>query len=145
MKRKTIYLLLVSLVLSGCLAYMRASNMARHLNYQAPKGTPYVWVAVPLKGDRAKLEQKLAGTITNSTLSEANYAKALQEMAEKLGGDASTSVKEVRLFHKQPFVSESIESWVIDFSNGTHVFTVEIDETSDGQTFNVRGPWEKAS
>jgi hypothetical protein len=144
-----------TLLLSGCLAHMTATNAADSLNAKAQKeGNPYRWIVVDLKGDNAELRQQLAGDVGPTKVTEAKKQKILSkiEQLEAQNGRATRpQLKEVRVLTdswlktniRDLMKNRVTEAWVIDNEQREFVYSVEhIPGTKDDE-FLVRGPWAK--
>ena len=159
MNTKTVFAVFIiafSLPLSGCLAHMRATNVATSLNAKAEnEGSPYRWVVIDLEGDKAKLEQQLAGEVGASKVSDSkkqNILFKIEQLEAKDGRATRSQLREVRILSaalpmNQLFgmlTKKVVEAWVFDNGGNEIVYTVEehTPETKD-EEFVVKGPWRK--
>ena len=160
MNRKTVFavfIIALSLLLSGCLAHMRATNVASNLNARAEnEGSPYRWVVIDLGGDKAKLEQKLAGEVGASKVSDSkkqNILFKIEQLEAKNGRATGPQLREVRILSAAlpmnqlsvMFTNKIVEAWVFDNSGNEIVYTVEHAPETKDEEFVVKGPWLKRS
>jgi len=152
MDRKTVFavfIIALSLLLSGCLAHMRATNVASSLNARAEnEGSPYRWVVIDLGGDKAKLEQQLAGEVGASKVSDSkkqNILLKVEQLETKNGRSTRPQLKEVRILPAALLTNKIIEVWIFDTSGNEIVYTVEHAPGTKDEEFVVKGPWLKRS
>ena len=152
-----VFIIALSLLLSGCLAHMRATNVASNLNAKAEnEGSPYRWVVMDLGGDKAKLEQQLAGEVGASKVSNSkkqNILLKIEQLETKNGRATRPQLKEVRsLSAALPMnqlaamlTNKIVEVWIFDNSGNEIVYTVEHAPGTKDEEFVVKGPWLKRS
>jgi len=140
------------LFLSGCLAHMRATNVATDLNYQAAmQENPYRWFVVDLEGDRAALEQRLIGDVASSKATDSKkqtILSKLEELEAKNGRTTKPNLKEVRILPPAFLISVTskvTEAWVLDSGGKEVVYTIEHAPGTKDEEFKVKGPWQKRS
>jgi hypothetical protein len=145
------------LFLSGCLAHMRATNVATNLNSQAARQeSPYRWYVVDLEGDKAAVEQRLIGDVTSSKATDSKkqaILSKLEEVEAKNGRTTRLRLKEVRILPSAFLIgavidsvtSKVIEAWVLDSGGKEVVYTIEHVPGTKDEEFKVKGPWEKRS
>lgn len=147
----------VLLLLSGCLAHMRATNTASALNSQAAReDSPYRWYVVDLDGDEAVLKQRLIGDVAPSKTTESKRQAILSKVAEleaKHGRTTQFQIKEVRILPPALVLSvlidsvtkKVIEAWVLDSGGKEVVYTIEHVPGTQDEEFKLKGPWAKRS
>jgi hypothetical protein len=152
-----VFILGFSLLLSGCLAHMRATNVASNLNAKAEReGSPYRWVVIDLEGDKAKLEQQLAGETGASKMSDSkkqNVLFKIEQLDAKSGRATRSQLKEIRILSAalpmnqlfEVLTKKVVEAWVFDNSGNEIVYTVEHTPGTKDEEFVVKGPWLKGS
>jgi hypothetical protein len=152
----TVSTIVLSLFLSGCLAHMRAANIADNFNAQAGReGNPYRWYVIDLEGDKAKLEQKLDGEVgaTKITDSKKQAILAKVEQLEMASGRTTKpQLKEIRILPRRSLTNQLLasvnnrlfEAWVFDSTGKEIVYTVDYVPGSEDQEI-IKGPWSKRS
>lgn len=124
----TVFTIAFTLLLSGCQAH-RATIAANVVNAELEReGSPYRWVVIDLEGDRARLEQQLAGEIGSSKVTESKKQKILSEIEQleaENGWTTKPQLKEVRILPQALLRNKVVEAWVFDNSGKEIVYTVE--------------------
>lgn len=142
-----INILLITLLLSGCLAEIRADNLTYKLNENARyEHSPYRWVTISSSGDDVKIAKQLYGNIlSSSSINEPHKSvliSKIKESEKSKGRSTNITLREIRELPKGGYWTNiPIEAWVFDNNGEEIVYTVWLDE----KEYLLKGPWTNAS
>lgn len=133
---------IVVLFSNVCLAGSAAQEALKQMTAEKP-GSPYHWVSEDEGGGKI-LQRVLMGTpgptVADETV-KANVLKNIGTYEEKIGGDATPVLVEVRQLPKAK--GEYNEVWIIARAGIKIVYTVSLSSSPQGGVdFHVHGPWD---